>query len=60
MACIIWNSDNDLSPEDLIKKLFGSEEVKHEGKILKRFIEKRMALVQFKITTYILVYVVQY
>ena len=55
MACIIWNSDNDLSPEDLIKKLFGSEEVKHEGKLLKRFIEKRMALVQFKITTYILV-----
>jgi len=33
MACIIWNSDNDLSPEDLIKKLFGSEEVKHEGTV---------------------------
>jgi len=33
MACIIWNSDDDLSSEDLLKKLFGSEELKHEGMV---------------------------
>ena len=32
MSCIVWNSDDSLESADLIKKLFGSEEIKQEGK----------------------------
>ena len=33
MSCIVWNSDDSLESTDLIKKLFGTEEIEQEGKI---------------------------
>ena len=32
MSCVVWNSDGNLDHEELIKKLFGSEELETKGK----------------------------